>query len=267
MPKRIIPMPKRIISELSPEQEAMLPSYRDKWRSLSILTEPIDREKVTAVIKAAYAVSGYCEPEILFYNSPMEAIKKVIEVENFKDYLGRDIYSKFIKRVTDHLQHQIGRQLEDKLFIRLRNQIPTPEFPYYSTESQPRVSYFPYGVKSCLEQQLINDLDRSKIEYTDFSYFTNSLDRPAEGAIWGCMFDFCISILKLQHDRQKWQVIQKLMQQCGFIFQFEKVCIACDRPCKLSFDQENFLHAEGEPAMQFADGYSVYACHGQYPYE
>lgn len=52
-------MPKRIISELSPEQEAMLPSYRDKWRSLSILTEPIDREKVTVVIKAAYAAISY----------------------------------------------------------------------------------------------------------------------------------------------------------------------------------------------------------------
>jgi len=76
------------------------------------------------------------------------------------------------------------------------------------------------------------------------------------------MFDFCISVLKLQHDRQKWQVLQELMQHSGFIFQFEKVCIACDRPCKLSFDQENHLHAEGEPAMQFADGYSVYACHG-----
>lgn len=260
-------MPKCIISELSPEQEAMLPSYRDKWRSLSISTEPIDREKVAAVIKAAYAVSGYYEePEILFYNSPMEAIKKVIEVENFKAYLGRDIHIKFIKRVIDHLQHQIGRQFEDKLFTRLRNQIHIPEFPYYSTESQPRVSYFPYGIESRLQEQLINDLNQTNIEYTDFQYFTNNLTRPAEGAIWGCVFDFCISVLKLQHDRQKWQVWQELMQQCGFIFQFEKVCIACDRPCKLSFDRKNLLHAEGEPAMQFADGYSIYACHGQYPY-
>jgi len=71
-------MPKRIIAELSPEQEAMLPSYRDKWRSIAMLTESIDREKVTAVIKAAYMVSGYYEPEILFYSSPMEAIKKAI---------------------------------------------------------------------------------------------------------------------------------------------------------------------------------------------
>ena len=123
-------MPKRIISELLPHQEAMLPSCRDKWRSLSILTEPSDHDKVTAVIKAAYMVSGYCEPEILFYSSPMEAIKKVIAVENFKAYLRRDIHIKFIKRVTDHLKHQIMQQFEEQLFIsRLLNQIQIPEFP------------------------------------------------------------------------------------------------------------------------------------------
>ncbi|MEH1839447.1 MAG: DUF6745 domain-containing protein [Nostoc sp.] len=44
-----------------------------------------------------------------------------------------------------------------------------------------------------------------------------------------------------------------------------KVCIVCDRPCKLSFDEENMLHAEGEPALQFPDDYSVYACHGRHP--
>ncbi len=43
-------MSKRMIAELSPEQEAMLPSYRDKWRSLAMLTEQSDRDKVTAVI-------------------------------------------------------------------------------------------------------------------------------------------------------------------------------------------------------------------------
>ncbi len=81
------------------------------------------------------------------------------------------------------------------------------------------------------------------------------------------MFDFCISVLKLHHERQKWQVLQELIQYSGFIFQFEKVYLACDRPCKLSFDRENLFHAEGEPAIQFTDGYSVYAWYGRHPFE
>ncbi|WP_334956957.1 DUF6745 domain-containing protein [Nostoc sp.] len=259
-------MPKRIITELSDEQEAMLPIYRDKWRSIQVSTESIEQEKVTAVIKAAYTVSDYPEPEILFYSSPMTAIEKTLAIENFKTYLGRNIHIKFLKRVVDQLIHGIRQQLEEHLFIRLRNQVQHPKFPYYSTESHPQVSSFPYtGI--CLERQLIADLDKLELEFTDISYFTSNLNIPAEGAIWGCMLDFCISVIDLQHDKKKWNVLRDLMQHCGLIFQFEKVCIVCDRPCKLSFDKESMLHAEGEPALQFTDGYSVYACHGRHPSE
>jgi hypothetical protein len=265
MPRRTGAMPKRIITELSQEQVEMLPSYRDKWRSIETLTEPIDQEKAAAAVRSAYVVSDHPEPEILFYSSPLAAIEEVIAVENFKSYLGRDIHNRFLKRVLDHILHGIRQQFEAQLFIRLRNQIQVPEFPHYSTENHPRISYFPYGVKRCTEQQLITDLDQPELEFADFSYFTRNFTRPADWAIWGCMFDFCTSVLALQHDRKKWKVLQELMQHCGFIFQFEKVCIVCDRPCRLSFDEENMLHAEGESALQFTDGYSVYACHGRHP--
>jgi hypothetical protein len=43
---------------------------------------------------------------------------------------------------------------------------------------------------------------------------------------------------------------------------FEKICLVCDRPLHLRFDSANELHAEGEPAIAFADGYSLYFHHG-----
>jgi hypothetical protein len=39
------------------------------------------------------------------------------------------------------------------------------------------------------------------------------------------------------------------------------ICV-CDRPIKLCLNNENLLHAEGEPAIQFADNYSLYSYHG-----
>ncbi len=172
-------MPKRIITELSDEQEAMLPIYREKWRSIQISTESIEQEKVTPVIKAAYGVSDYPEPEILFYSSPMTAIEKILTIENFKAYLGRNIHIKFLKRVVDHLRLNLSQQLDEHLFIRLRNQIQHPEFPYYSTHSHPLVSYFPYTGR-CLKHQLTADLEKLKLEFTDILYFTNNLTRSAE---------------------------------------------------------------------------------------
>jgi len=57
-------------------------------------------------------------------------------------------------------------------------------------------------------------------------------------------------------------VLQSIMNNCERIVPLEKVCLICDRPTKLSFDSEYRLHAEGEPAILFADGYSLYSYHG-----
>jgi hypothetical protein len=140
-----------------------------------------------------------------------------------------------------------------------------PEFPHYSTQEKPIRSYFPNAssIYPRIERQLIADFEKLEpgLELADLKYFTESLERPADGAVWGCFSDFCISVLGLHHDPQKWQALQQLIQHCGFLFKYENVCVACDRPSKLRFDSGNFLHAEDEPALQFADGYSVYATH------
>ncbi len=266
-------MPKRIISEISDEQQTMLPSYREKWRSFELSTEPIDEEKVASVIKAAYSVSDFPQPEIWFYESPFAAIQEMIAIDNFKAYLGRDIHIKFLNRVVNHLLHEIEKQLDKNLFTKLRNKIHYPDFPHYWTEDNPIISYFPHSLSSCIDNQLIDDFHQYGIDLTYCSNLRMNLTRTAKWAIWGCMFDFCISVLGVGHDKKKWQVVQDLIQHCGFIFQFEKVCISCvkrsstegNRAFKLSFDTENRLHGEGEPAIKFRDGYSVYAFHGKHP--
>jgi hypothetical protein len=55
---------------------------------------------------------------------------------------------------------------------------------------------------------------------------------------------------------------QQLVKHSGWIFTFKKICLVCDHPRILSFDNQQRLHAEGAPAIQFADGYSLYASHG-----
>ncbi|MGB3650539.1 MAG: DUF6745 domain-containing protein, partial [Rivularia sp. (in: cyanobacteria)] len=236
-----------------------------KWRSFELSTEPIDEEKVASVIKAAYSVSNFPEPEILFYESPLAAIQAIFAIDDFKAYLGKDICSKFSKRVLEHLLHGIRHQFEEMTFIKLQNKIHYPEFPHYWTEDNHQVSYFPHSTSRCIERQLIHDLVKSGLEFADVSGLTSNLTRTAQWAILGCILDFCISVLGVGHDNKKWEVIKDLIRYCGFIFQFEKVCISCNRPSKLSFDTENRLHGEGEPAIQFRDGYSVYAFHGKHP--
>lgn len=258
----------KVITELSNEQEAWIPTYREKWRLIENQTESVDCGKTTEAINAAYLISGYSEPDILLYGNPFTAIKEALLIKNFKSYLGRDIHTKLSKRVFDHILHSLKHQLDDKLFIKLRNQTLYTNPPYYSTFDNPQPCYFPHSVMTCLEHQLLADLEKANpdLEFSEISYFTSCISRPAERASWACLFDFCISVLKLHHDKKKWTVIQELIQNCGFLFQYENVCICCNRPSKLSFDAENLLHADGEPALLLTDGYSVYAHHGRSPF-
>ncbi len=88
--------------------------------------------------------------------------------------------------------------------------------------------------------------------------------------------DFCMSVFNCNYDPIDWQLLELLVQNCGWIIsleklvssghnstKFEKMVIICERPIKLSFDNKHRLHANNsEPAIQFAYGYSLYSQHG-----
>lgn len=58
------------IESLTPEQEALIPVYREKWKASALSTEPINHQKASEAVKVAYATIGKEEPEILFFDSP-----------------------------------------------------------------------------------------------------------------------------------------------------------------------------------------------------
>ncbi|WP_156114024.1 DUF6745 domain-containing protein [Myxosarcina sp. GI1] len=91
--------------------------------------------------------------------------------------------------------------------------------------------------------------------------FYNSITTSSLAADY-CQWDFCFSVLKLPHRQEEWETSKALLKTCGWIFPFKKVCVICDRPTKISLDEKRQLHASGEPAIEFSDGYCVYAYRG-----
>ncbi|MEH1857796.1 MAG: hypothetical protein V7L21_07330 [Nostoc sp.] len=63
-----------LIEKLTPEQEALIPVYREKWRAIALSTERIDREKAAEAVKATYVFISMEEPEIVFFDSPNAAL-------------------------------------------------------------------------------------------------------------------------------------------------------------------------------------------------
>lgn len=75
--------------------------------------------------------------------------------------------------------------------------------------------------------------------------------------------DFQISVLKLNANLEKWKILKVLVKYCSYIFPFEKFCLVCSKPKRILLDFEKQLHANGEPAIEFNDGWlRKYFYHG-----
>jgi hypothetical protein len=115
---------------------------------------------------------------------------------------------------------------------------------------------------------------RSKLFESHWSNQWLTLDAQLEGQIFpslaperwvssACWFDFFITVLNCEHLPEEWKVFQELTLECGWVFPFEGVCVVCDRPTKLTFDERFRLHADESSAIEFSDGFCAYARHGK----
>ena len=228
------------IEKLTQQQEALIGVYREKWRRIALSTEAIDPQKASNAVKAAYELMGYQEPEIIFCDSYCAVGYALVNQQDKElgSKLGSKLWLQLSKKLNSQLSNQLWSQLDSQLDSELNNQL------WNQLNSQ-------------LDNRLWSQLWR-KLE----KYFNNYLWLVVDLAYYGSLFDFCISVLNCAYDPKQWQIFQSLAFDCAWMFPFKNTCYVCDRPRILSFDNQQRLHAEGQPAIQYADGFSVYAYHG-----
>ena len=97
-----------LIENLTPEQEALIPVYREKWRAIAFSTERIDREKASEALKVAYAAFAFEVPEIVFCDSPYAAFSKIF-LDKF-DQLIQKLEFPIISRLNKSSVSRIKKQ-------------------------------------------------------------------------------------------------------------------------------------------------------------
>ncbi|UBF25037.1 hypothetical protein K9N68_25875 [Kovacikia minuta CCNUW1] len=233
------------IETLTPEQETLIPIYREKWRKIALSTEPIDQGEVAAVIGRLYSIIAETEPEILFFDSPFTTISKLEASKRWNPIKDR------LNQQRALLRTQIIEQLSDDLWVWIAENLIEHERLRLHPNQQ---------IHDQIYWQLYSQL--GKLPWQSVNRFLNNHLTPNASLSDSAFCDFCISELACSYAAEKWELEQLLLEKCYWIFPFQGTCLVCDRPRILQLDSENRLHAEGEPAIQFADGYRLYACHG-----
>ena len=258
MPRRTIEMPKHVVAELSFQQKEAIIEYEEEWRSLAneIQTKPIDKDKVSNIVKKLYSSLNLPKPTIVFFSNPYKAIDYFIDDEQFKNILGKQIDSKIRRQIYEHNNILINRQITDSLHTKLINQILFYNYPQVEQEKLER--YFSWDYAMIIREQLVFDfqkLDKLKSRCSDIAYFTNSIIRPLNTIADACILDFCISKLNLQHDKQKWKLLQDIILHCSLSFTFQNYCLLCERPKNIILE----LGMDSKKAViEYADNYDIF---------
>jgi len=228
-------------------------------KRLTLSTTPIDGQKATEAVKVAYAAMGLEEPSVIICTSP------------------RDAYLQFNLPKRDHSQNcsdewdrnRPGERLDGKLRSPLIvGELASPGVWQYDLDSmtiEPEAD----RTLTVLMYELINSYAKSKgirgKVFPTHLFFLKDPETPTSLFKEIYLTQLYISSLGLNLSQKAQEILrsQKLLfEHCGFIFPCEKTCVVCDRPRHLRFDSQNRLHAEGEPAIEFADGWKIYFYHG-----
>ena len=109
-----------------------------------------------------------------------------------------------------------------------------------------------------LGDRLWGSLRASKIP-AQTTYWWGSMD-----LYWIAFYQFC-AYIGVQYQSETvngLQIMDEIGKSCGWWYPRDGVCIVCDRPEHISMDQENRLHNDAGPSVQFRDGWKLYYIHG-----
>lgn len=239
-----------IIAQLTPKQKALISIYQEKWRKIILSTEPINREKAAEAIKTAYNLIGEDEPDVIFFDSPYEASKHLLLFkEPYSNLRYDDLLTRLIIDVCNteenYPQLSLKSQVDDELWDKITN--------------------FDEIILQAVAEQLKANYDETIFISAEFE------ERPLlsiniDGLNFAWEADFLISEMKFESNVGL-NLFLNIIKNCGWINAYQEACLICDRPTKLSFDSQNRLHAEGEPAIEYVDGFKVYVDKGIILYE
>jgi hypothetical protein len=230
----------RKYTKLTVEQITLASQYRKKWQLIATSIETINHEICAELVKRLYKELAAQEPEILFFKSPHEALKNRGEFIQKTSAFSQVIHD-FERKIVEEIYS--GFTFSPSTWNKLKDLYNIDD-----TEQWMGMNY------SVMEQLKINF--KKLYSSTCCEWF-----RPSESNIYDG--DFLISTLELNIiSMSSWQLFKCLNEQMGWYNPLVDICIICDRPRIMNFDEKRELHMDGAPAVEYADGFSVYAFHG-----
>lgn len=191
------------ISQLTPAQEDKLPEYRKKWRNLTFSTDVSSKVAIQVSIDKAYNCLSLPTPEIYVFESLFD-IPDSFWVSSHWQNPGNavSLHDKLLQPLIATVTSQVAGQLWGKLW----NIAPRLDYSFIT-------SLYPRGWSR-------DDCEKMQID----AFFKSLYGLRHCGRI-----DFCQGALGCTLDVDAWEALYGLVQQGGWLFPYEHLCLAVQK--------------------------------------
>lgn len=100
------------------------------------------------------------------------------------------------------------------------------------------------------------NIEPEKLDY-EHPYIDGHLN-----AAYFSFYDYINKVLGVEYPCQKKYDWYRTTLKIGHFYPLEEVCIISQKPIKYSFNDDGRVHGDGKPAIEYADGWSVYCLNG-----
>lgn len=274
---------------LDQSTKAALNEHRRSWKETSLSCQSLDVAMVQEGVALTYLLAGLPPPDrLIWLESPFAGAVAASILDRFFENVHLKVFHKPIEKMQQKLfsdengdkqfwttvDEAIKRSplgIEQMLVTPVRTQIGAQMEARFAGREHDRQVFSEevWGyIFARLEQQLsdseFNVLSKSKFDAQFAISATNTTWYCGLGQHDGDSLEFLSFAESAGMDLPTIRGILKMARHCGWWWAYDKVCIVTFRPLSILLDGEDRIHNDVGPAIEYADGWSVLARHGNF---
>jgi hypothetical protein len=257
------------IEKLTDAQIARFPEWVEKWVAVGLSTEPADFESAERGIRGCYTSAKLPQPKlILRFSSPYAVVvggAAAVSLLGNKQVWSQ-VWSQVESQVRSQVRSQVESQVRSQVWSQVRSQVRSQVWSQVWSQVESQVESQVWSqVESQVRSQVWSQVE-SQVRSQVWSQVESAWSQYRGGSLWAGWYayvsflrDVCgwanASLADFAHDE-----LHAL--SAGWCWYHDDVAAISDRPLRLLFNDRGQLHGEDAAAIEWRDGYSLWAING-----
>ena len=285
-------MPSRI-DALTSEQTTRFGEWRRKWIGIGLSTEPADFEAASAAALACYDLIGRKRPTVILrMGSPFGAciggplaiavLKGLALRGQVEQQVRQQVGQQVEQQVWQQVGQQVGQQVEQQVWQQVWQQVGQQVWQQVGQQVRQQVEeQVGQQVRQQVWQQVGQQVEEQveqqvwqQVEEQVWQQVWQQVGQQVGDAVWNNSSSYGLwagwmSWVSFFRDVCRWEddalsrfALAEALANTGWQWWHSDVLALSDRPLFIKRNAAGRLHSDEGPAIEYRDGWSIYAWHG-----